>query len=91
MINLSTSTDMQQTTLKQINLPKIIGIIIVKTPTLVVRCGGEYLRFKSNARKANRIFQAELERQGLEHATASRLSEVYQSGINTRHLLRPFR
>ena len=81
----------KQTTLRQINLPKLAGVLILKTPALVVRCGGELLRFKSKARKASRIFQTELERLGMEHATAQRLSEVYQSGIDAGRLLWSFR
>ena len=91
MTKTSSSIDPKQTTLRRINLPKIVGVLILKTPALVVRCGGEFLRFKSMARKAGRIFQAELEHQGIEHATAQRLQDAYRSGIDTSRLLRSFR
>ena len=73
------------------NIPKLVGVVILKTPGLVVRCGGEFLRFRKQARRAGHIFQDELEAQGLEPTIAQQLSEIYSKGSDPTRFLRAIR
>lgn len=59
---------------------KIFGIVLPALPSLVLRFGGLYLRFKREAKKGGRIFQKELMQQGLDRSTAEELTAVYLEG-----------
>jgi hypothetical protein len=73
------------------NPVKIIGILIPLLPSLILRFGGEFIRFKSRAQKAGRIFQDELLRQGLDKTTAERLTEFYLEGSDPFKLFQALR
>jgi len=62
------------------NLPKMLGFLILIIPSLILRFGAEFIRFKSKANRAGRIFQEELVRQGLDKATAANLTSFYLEG-----------
>ena len=70
---------------------KIVGLLIPLLPSLVLRFGGEFIRFKSRAHKAGRIFQDELLRQGLDKPTAERLTALYLEGSDPFKLLQAIR
>jgi hypothetical protein len=70
---------------------QIIGLIILKSPSLIFRFGIEAFRFKSKANKAARIFRNELQQQGLDTATAQRLTAHYLEGSDPFILLRALR
>jgi hypothetical protein len=70
---------------------KILGFLIPLLPSLILRFGGEFIRFKSNAQKGGRVFQDELLRQGLDETTATRLTAMYLEGSNLFVLLRSLR
>lgn len=61
---------------------KGIGIIIPKIPSLIFRSAGAYLRFKSDVKKAGKIFEKELIAQGLDSKTAAGLTNLYLEGSN---------
>jgi len=67
---------------------KILGVILPRLPMLILRSGGELLRFKSKARKAARIFHDELRRQGLDQTAADKLTQTYLEGSDPFRLLR---
>jgi hypothetical protein len=70
---------------------KILGILIPLLPSLILRFAGEFIRFKSRAQKAGRIFQDELLRQGLDKTTAERLTSFYLEGSDPVRLLQALR
>jgi len=73
------------------NLPKMLGFLIPIIPSLILRFCGEFIRFKSKANRAGRIFQEELVRQGLDKITATQLTSFYLEGSNPFNLLRSLR
>ena len=66
----------------------IFGVIIPSLPSLMIRFGGLFLRFKREAKKGGRIFQRELINQGIDKKTAMELTEVYLQGSNLLQLVR---
>jgi len=70
---------------------KIIGMILPSLPSLMFRCSGEYLRFRSKARTGGLLFQNKLIDQGIDKITAERLTEVYLDGSNFLKYMFSFR
>ena len=70
---------------------KILGFFILMLPSLVLRFGGETLRFKSKAHRAGRVFRKELVRQGLDGPIAAKLTTFYLEGSDPFKLLRSLR
>jgi hypothetical protein len=69
----------------------MIGLLIPLLPSLILRFGGEFIRFKSKAHKAGRIFQDELLQQGLDKPTAERLTAFYLEGSDPFKLFQALR
>jgi hypothetical protein len=90
MTNQTATTDEPWTPHNR-NLPKLVGVIILKTPTLLVRCGGELLKMRIKARQATRIFHDELISQGMDPTMALQLSELYRQGSDVGQFLRNLR
>lgn len=59
---------------------KWFGMIISFTPSLIVRSGGAFLRFKRQAKKGGKVFRKELISQGFDKKTASDLTDIYMNG-----------
>lgn len=67
---------------------KGLGTIVPLLPSLLLKSGGAYLRFKKKAQKAGTIFYKELRQQGMNENMASELTEVYlESSAILRSLL----
>ena len=62
------------------NSVQVFGTFLSSFPSLMFKFGGAFLRFKIQAKKAGKIFQEELIKQGLDKTTASELTEVYLDG-----------
>jgi len=56
---------------------KLFGIMIPSLPSLMFRLTGTFLRFKSDANKAGKIFKKELMKQGFDKETAEELRGIY--------------
>lgn len=82
---------MTENTTEQRNLPKALGFLIPILPSLIFRFGGEFIRFRSRARKGATIFQEELLQQGLDEMTAARLTSLYLEGSDPFKILRSLR
>ena len=67
---------------------KLFGLILPSLPSLMIRFGGVYLRFKRNAKKGGHIFQKELIKQGLDKETAQQLTQIYLDGSNLLRMIR---
>jgi len=66
---------------------KIFGMIIPLIPSLMFRLTGTFLRFKSDANKAGKIFKKELVNQGLDRETAKLFTKEYVEGSNLMKLI----
>ena len=66
--------------MRNVDLIKWFGMIISFIPSLLVKSGGAFLRFKRQAKKGGRVFKKELINQGFDRKTASELTEVYLKG-----------
>jgi len=58
-------------------LLKMIGTAIVSSPRLLFTFGGNYLRFRGQARKAARRFEHTLLQSGVDEQSARLLTEQY--------------
>jgi len=61
---------------------KWMGMILSLTPSLLLKSGGAFLRFKRKAKKGGKVFKKELVNQGFDKKTASELTDIYLSGSN---------
>jgi hypothetical protein len=71
--------------MENINEPrtiKLFGLMLPALPSLLVRFGGTFLRFKRDARKGGKVFQKELINQGIDEKIAEELTEKYLEGSN---------
>ena len=59
---------------------KMFGIILPSLPSLTIKLGATFLRFKKNAQRAEKVFRKELIKQGLDKETANSLTEQYMEG-----------
>ncbi len=59
---------------------KWIGMAITVLPSLVLKSGVSFLRFKRQAKKAGRVFRKELINQGMDKKVADELTEEYVRG-----------
>jgi len=65
-----------------------LGTIVPLLPSLLLKYGGAYLRFKKQAQKAGTIFYKELRQQGMNENMASELTAMYlESSAIIRSLL----
>jgi len=70
---------------------KIFGMMLPSMPKLTIRLAGTFLRFKSNANKAGKVFKKELISQGIDKKTANDLTEIYLDGSHIKHYIQNFR
>ena len=77
----------EQTT---VDLPKIVGMLLISLPMLLVRFTRVFLGFKRDANKGGRIFNYELRKQGLDDEIARKLTEMYLETANVRRIVQMF-
>jgi hypothetical protein len=61
---------------------KGFGMILTRIPVLLFKSAGAFLRFKSDVKRAGKIFEKELLDQGIEKSVAHQLTQVYLDGGN---------
>ena len=66
---------------------RLFGMLLPKMPSLIFRLSGTFLRFKSQANKAGKVFKKELVKQGIDEETAEELKEIYMEGSHIRQYL----
>jgi len=59
---------------------KFFGFLLPSLPRLILRCGGTFLRFRRDAKKAGKVFKKELIEQGIDIQTATELTDIYMDG-----------
>ena len=69
---------------------KLFGIMIPSIPSLMFRLTGTFIRFKSDANKAGKVFKKELIKQGIDEETAAELTEKYMESSHIRRYIQGF-
>jgi len=69
-------------------LPKFIGVVLAKSPKLLLRLSWRYLKMKKQAQRAERTFRRQLEASGMDPKTAARFAERYISTVSLRHIVK---
>ena len=72
----------------QNDVVKIIAYVIPSLPTLLLKLGLFYLRFKGMASKAGKIFKEELMDNGVDEQTAEQFTQEYLKSSHVAHLMR---
>jgi hypothetical protein len=72
---------------KEVNPIKIFGMMIPLIPSLMFRLTAIFIRFKSDANKAGKIFKKELIKQGIDKETASELTGRYMESSHIRRYI----
>jgi hypothetical protein len=70
---------------------KWFGMFISILPSLLIKSGGAFLRFKRQAKKGGKIFQQELIDQGIDKKTAVELTNSYLEGSEFLKTMMKFR
>ncbi len=70
---------------------KIFGMLLPALPSLTIRLGGTFLRFKKNAQKAEKVFRKELIKQGIDKQIANELTERYMEGSKISNFIQTMR
>ena len=63
---------------------KLFGMVIPSMPSLILRLTGAFIRFKSDANKAGKVFKKELIRQRIDKETADELTGIYMESSHIR-------
>ncbi len=71
-------------------LPKLLGIVLSKSPKLLLKLSWRYLKVKKQAQRAEKAFRQQLEGGGMDPETAARLAEKYSSTVSLRQLIKEF-
>ena len=69
-------------------LPKLLGIVISKSPKLLLKLSWRYMKVKKQAQRAEKTFRKQLEDGGMDPETAARLAEKYSSTASIRQLMK---
>jgi hypothetical protein len=91
-VSTSTSTEMvggyRMTNREE--LPKLIGIVMAKSPKLLLKLSWRYLKMKKRAQRAEKQFRKRLEASGMDPEVAARFAEKYGSTASIRQLIQEF-
>ena len=71
-------------------LPKLLGIVLSKSPKLLLKLSWRYLKVKKQAQRAEKAFRQQLEGGCVDSETAARLAEKYSSTVSLRQLIKEF-
>ena len=69
---------------EEVRFIKLFGMMIPSLPSLMFRLTGTFIRFKSDANKAGKIFKKELIKQGIDKETAAELTGIYMESSHIK-------
>ena len=69
-------------------MPKLIGIILAKSPKLILKVSWRYLKAKKMAQRAEAVFRKRLKAKGMDQETIDKLAEKYSSTISLRAMMK---
>ena len=70
---------------REVNPIKLFGMMLPSIPSLTIRLTGMFIRLKSRANKAGKVFKKELVKQGVNEKTATDLTEIYMESSHIRN------
>ncbi|MCJ2540133.1 MAG: hypothetical protein LN414_02550 [Candidatus Thermoplasmatota archaeon] len=69
-------------------MPKIIGIVLAKSPKLVLKISWRYLKAKKKAQRAETVFRNRLKAKGIDGEAIDKLAEKYSSTVSLRAMMK---
>jgi hypothetical protein len=69
-------------------MPKIIGIVLAKSPKLVLKLSWRFLKAKKRAQRAEAVFRRKLAGKGMDQQSIDRLAEMYSSTVSLRAMMK---
>ncbi|NOQ53474.1 MAG: hypothetical protein GQ558_02580 [Thermoplasmata archaeon] len=69
-------------------LPKLLGVVLYKSPKLLLKVSWRYLKVKKQAQRAEKAFRQQLEDGGMDPEAAARLAEKYGSTASLRQMIK---
>ena len=69
-------------------LPKLLGVVLYKSPKMLLKISWRYLKVKKQAQRAEKAFRQQLEDGGMDPKAAARLAEKYSSTASLRQLMK---
>lgn len=69
-------------------IPKLVGIVLAKSPKVVLKLSWRYLKAKKKAQRAEAIFIKRMEATGMDRETAKKLAERYTSTVSLRKMIK---
>ncbi len=69
-------------------LPKLLGVVLYKSPKLLLKVSWRYLKVKKQAQRAEKAFRKQLEDGGMDPEAAARLAEKYGSTASLRQMIK---
>jgi hypothetical protein len=75
---------------REVNTIKLFSLMLPSLPLLIIRLSGTFLRFKSRANKAGKVFKKELMDKGIDRKTATELTDIYMQSSHIRKYIQGF-
>jgi hypothetical protein len=72
------------------DLRRTIGVVLAKSPRIILKVGWRYLRVKKKAQRAEIQFRKKLMASGMDQETAYKLADKYASTVSIRQFLKQF-
>jgi hypothetical protein len=69
-------------------IPKLIGIVLAKSPKVVLKISWRFLKAKKKAQRAGTIFIRRMEASGMDREMAEKLAERYTSTVSLRKMMK---
>ena len=69
-------------------MPKIIGIVLAKSPKLVLKISWRYLKAKKKVQRAETVFRKRLKAKGIDGEAIDKLAEKYSSTVSLRAMMK---
>jgi hypothetical protein len=73
---------------KREEIPKLVGIVLAKSPKVVLKLSWRFLKAKKKAQRAEAIFIKRMEATGMDRETAKKLAERYTSTVSLRKMIK---
>lgn len=69
-------------------MPRLVGIVLSKSPKAILKISWRYLRAKKKAQRAEKVFRKRLRDGGMDEGSIDRLAERYISTVSLRVMMK---
>ncbi len=69
-------------------IPKIVGVVLAKSPKVILKLSWRFLKAKKKAQRAEVIFKKRMVASGMDRETAKKLAERYTSTVSLRKMVK---